>query len=89
MKRMAAWPSVVVGAAQAHEPHRVAFYLYDLAASFHQLWTRGKDDAALRFLLEDDRSMTIARLALVQAVATVIAAGLRVIGVEPAEELRS
>ncbi|HTJ65785.1 MAG TPA: arginine--tRNA ligase [Alphaproteobacteria bacterium] len=89
IRRMASFPAVVTGAALAHEPHRIAFYLYDLAASFHQLWTRGKDNATLRFLLPDDRSLTIARLALVQAVATVIASGLRVIGVEPAEELRS
>ena len=89
IRRMAAWPAMVSGAADAHEPHRIAFYLYDLAASFHQLWTRGKDNATLRFLLENDRSLTIARLALVQSVATVIAGGLRLIGVEPAEELRS
>ena len=89
IRRMAAWPAVVTGAAEAHEPHRIAFYLYDLAASFHQLWTRGKDNATLRFLLDGDRSLTIARLALVQSVATVIAGGLRLIGVEPAEELRS
>jgi arginyl-tRNA synthetase len=89
IRRIAAWPAVVSGAALAHEPHRIAFYLYDLAASFHQLWTRGKDNATLRFLLENDRSLTIARLALVQSVATVIAGGLRLIGVEPAEELRS
>lgn len=89
IRRMAAWPAVVSGAAEAHEPHRIAFYLYDLAASFHQLWSRGKDNATLRFLLESDRSLTIARLALVQSVVTVIAGGLRVIGVEPAEELRS
>lgn len=87
MKRMAAWPAVVSGAAQAHEPHRIAFYLYDLAAAFHHLQTRGKENATLRFLLEDDRSLTIARLALVQAVATVIASGLKVIGVEPVEEM--
>jgi arginyl-tRNA synthetase len=89
IRRMAAWPAVVTGAAEAHEPHRIAFYLYDLAASFHQLWSRGKDNATLRFLLESDRSLTIARLALVQSVVTVIASGLRTIGVEPAEELRS
>jgi arginyl-tRNA synthetase len=89
IRRMAAWPAVVSGAAEAHEPHRIAFYLYELAASFHLLWTRGKDDATLRFLLETDPSLTIARLALVQAVATVLASGLRVMGVEPAEELRS
>jgi arginyl-tRNA synthetase len=89
IRRMASWPSVLSGAAETREPHRIAFYLYDLAAAFHQLWTRGKDDATLRFLLENDDSLTIARLALVSAVATVIASGLGVIGVEPAEELRS
>jgi arginyl-tRNA synthetase len=89
IRRMAAWPSVLSGAAEFHEPHRIAFYLYDLAAAFHHLWSRGKDNATLRFLLETDRSLTIARIALVQAVASVIAGGLRVIGVEPAEELRS
>jgi arginyl-tRNA synthetase len=89
IRRMAAFPSVISGAAEAHEPHRIPFYLYDLAAIFQQLYTKGKDNAQLRFLLESDRSLTIARLALVQAVATVIAAGLRVIGVEPLEELRS
>jgi arginyl-tRNA synthetase len=89
IKRMAAWPAVLAGAAESHEPHRIAFYLYDLAASFHQLWTRGKDNATLRFLIENDRSLTIARIALVESVTIVIAAGLRVIGVEPAEELRS
>ena len=86
---MAAWPAVLSGAAEAHEPHRIAFYLYDLAASFQHLYSRGNDNAALRFLLENDRSLTIARLALVKSVGTVIAGGLRTIGVEPAEELRS
>jgi arginyl-tRNA synthetase len=89
IRRMAAWPAVVAAAADAREPHRIAFYLYDLAGAFHQLWTRGKDNATLRFLLENDRSLTIARLALVSAVASVIASGLGVIGVEPLEELRS
>jgi arginyl-tRNA synthetase len=89
IRRMASWPAVVSGAADAHEPHRIAFYLYDLAASFQQLYTRGNNNATLRFLLENDRSLTIARLALVQSVATVIAGGLRLIGVEPVEELRS
>ena len=89
IRRMAAWPAVISGAADAHEPHRIAFYLYDLAASFQQLYARGNTNATLRFLLENDRSLTIARLALVQSVATVIAGGLRLIGVEPVEELRS
>jgi arginyl-tRNA synthetase len=89
IRRMAAWPAVVSGAAEAHEPHRIAFYLYDLASAFQQLYSRGNTNATLRFLLENDRSLTIARLALVQSVATVIAGGLRLIGVEPEEELRS
>ena len=89
IRRMAAWPAVVSGAADAHEPHRIAFYLYDLASVFQQLYSRGNTNATLRFLLENDRSLTIARLALVQCVATVIAGGLRLIGVEPEEELRS
>ncbi|MEI6985687.1 MAG: arginine--tRNA ligase [Rhodospirillaceae bacterium] len=86
---MAAWPRMVDAAAEAHEAHRVAFYLYDLAASFHALWNKGRDETALRFLADNDHELTSARLALVQAVATVIASGLKVIGVEPAEELRS
>ncbi|MCZ6603618.1 MAG: arginine--tRNA ligase [Alphaproteobacteria bacterium] len=89
IKRLAAWPRVVESAALAHEPHRLAFYLSDLAAGFHALWTKGKDDARLRFLVPGDKGLTLARLALVQGVATVIASGLRVMGVEPVEELRS
>jgi arginyl-tRNA synthetase len=86
---MAGWPRLVEGAAEAHEAHRVAFYLYDLAAGFHALWNKGKDDTTLRFLALDDAELTLARLALVQAVATVVASGLAVIGVEPVEEMRS
>ncbi len=88
IKRLAGWPRVVETAAQAHEPHRVAFYLYDLASEFHGLWTKGKDAAELRFLVADDQALTLARLALVLGVATVIASGLAVIGVEPLEEMR-
>jgi arginyl-tRNA synthetase len=89
IKRMATWPRMVEAAAEAHEPHRVAFFLGDLAADFHGLWNRGKDDATLRFIIEDDAGVTSARLALVQAVAAVLASGLAVLGVEPAEELRA
>jgi len=89
IRLMANWPRVVDSAAEVHEPHRIAFFLYDLASAFHGLWTRGKDDARLRFLHDDDPSLTAARLALVRSVATVIASGLQVIGVEPLEELRS
>ena len=88
IKRLAGWPRVVETAAQAHEPHRVAFYLYDLASEFHGLWTKGKDAAELRFIVAHDQALTLARLALVLGVATVIASGLAVIGVEPVEEMR-
>ena len=88
IKAMAGWPRLVESAAQAHEPHRVAYYLGDLAARFHALWNKGKDDARLRFLLPGDRGLTLARLALVQGVALVIASGLNVLGVTPLEELR-
>jgi arginyl-tRNA synthetase len=88
IKAMAGWPRLIEGAAEAHEPHRIAFYLYDLAAQFHALWNKGKDDASLRFITAGDPSLTFARLALVQAVATVIASGLQVMGVTPVEEMR-
>ena len=88
IRHMAAWPRMVEGAAVAHEPHRVAYYLNELAELFHALWNKGRDDATLRFIHEDDKALTLARLALVQAVATVIASGLGVFGVEPVEELR-
>jgi arginyl-tRNA synthetase len=88
IKQLAAWPRLVEAAAEAHEPHRVAFYLYDLAAAFHGLWTKGKDDAHLRFLLPQEPELTKARLALVQAVAFVVASGLETFGVEPVEEMR-
>ena len=89
IRLLASWPRLVEAAADAHEAHRVAFFLYDLAAGFHALWNRGKDDTTLRFLVEDDPGLTLARLALVKAVATVVASGLTVIGVEPVEEMRS
>jgi arginyl-tRNA synthetase len=88
IRMLAGWPRLVESAAEAHEPHRVAFYLYDLAAGFHGLWNKGKDEARLRFLLEDDRELSVARLGLVRAVATVVASGLEVFGVEPVEEMR-
>ena len=86
---LAGWPRLVEAAAEAHEAHRVAFYLHDLASAFHTLWNKGKDDTTLRFLSADDPELTLARLALVQAVAMVVASGLAVIGVEPVEEMRS
>ncbi|MDR3514306.1 MAG: arginine--tRNA ligase [Azospirillaceae bacterium] len=88
IKRMAAFPRTVEAAADAHEPHRIAFFLYDLAAAFHGLWNKGNDNATLRFLIADDPALTSARMVLVSAVATVIACGLAIMGVEPVEELR-
>ncbi|MCU0837503.1 MAG: arginine--tRNA ligase [Rhodospirillales bacterium] len=88
IRAMAGWPRVIEAAAEAHEPHRIAFFLQELAALFHLLWTRGKEDTELRFLNPDDEALTLARLALVRATAIVIASGLNVIGVNPVEELR-
>ncbi|PKU23674.1 arginine--tRNA ligase [Telmatospirillum siberiense] len=88
IRLMGGWPRLIENAAEAHEPHRIAFYLYEVAAAFHGLWNKGKDDATLRFLLAEDRELSIARLALVRAVALLIASGLAVFGVEPVEEMR-
>jgi arginyl-tRNA synthetase len=88
IRRLAQWPRTVEAAAQAREPHRIAFFLYDLAADFHMLWNRGKDDSTLRFLQADQPMETLARLALVAATAVVIRSGLAVMGVEPVEEMR-
>ncbi len=88
IRRLASWPRTVESAAFAQEPHRIAFFLYDLAGDFHMLWNRGRDDSALRFLQADRRDETMARLALVAATAMVIRSGLAVLGVEPVEEMR-
>jgi arginyl-tRNA synthetase len=88
LRRLASWPRTVEGAALAQEPHRIAFFLYDLAGDFHMLWNRGRDDATLRFLQTDRPVETLAKLALVEATATVIRSGLGVLGVEPVEEMR-
>lgn len=88
IRGLAGWPRVVETAAAAHEPHRIAFYLQEVAALFHALWTRGKEEARLRFICADDPDGTLARLALVRATGLVIASGLAVIGVEALEELR-
>jgi len=88
IKQMAAWPKVVEAAAEAHEPHRIAFFLYDLASAFHGHWNQGRENAVLRFIRPDDLPVTAARLAMVQALAFVIASGMEVMGVEPVEEMR-
>jgi arginyl-tRNA synthetase len=88
IRRLALWPRTVESAAIAREPHRIAFFLYDLAADFHMLWNRGKDDSTLRFLQLDQPGETFARLAMVAATAVVIRSGLAVMGVTPVEEMR-
>ncbi len=88
IRRLASWPRTVDAAALAREPHRIAFFLYDLASDFHMLWNRGKDDAALRFLQKDRPVETLARLALIAATAVTIRSGLAVMGVTPVEEMR-
>ena len=87
VKLAAQFPRVIEGAANAHEPHRIAFYLYDLAAAFHALWHRGNDDPLRRFLVPDDAPITAARLALADAIGQVIRNGLGVMGVAAAEEM--
>ena len=88
MRRLALYPRLVEAAAIAHEPHRIAFYLYDLASDFHAQWNRGNDASYLRFIIQNDPQMTMARLALVQGVVTVLASGLGLLGVEAPEEMR-
>jgi len=88
MRRIALYPRLIEAAALAHEPHRVSFYLYELASEFHALWTRGKDLPHLRFIIQNDPELTAARLALVQGVVTVIASGLAVLGVSAPSEMR-
>jgi arginyl-tRNA synthetase len=87
-RKLAEWPRQVELAARTHEPHRVAFYLYDLAGEFHTLWNRGHDLAELRFVQEGDPVTSQAKIALARAVAVVISAGLGILGVTPAEEMR-
>jgi len=88
IRKLAEWPRLVEIAAQTCEPHRVAFYLYDLASEFHALWNRGNDVPALRFLHEGDAALTARKIALPRAVAVVISAGLGILGVTPLEEMR-
>jgi arginyl-tRNA synthetase len=87
IRLLAGWPRLIESAAEAHEPHRIAFYLQEVAAAFHLLWTKGRDEAQLRFIISGDPGLTRARLALVRGVAIVVASGLAVMGVTPAEEM--
>jgi len=88
MKRLGLYPRLVEAAAAAHEPHRIAFYLYELASEFHAFWTRGKDLPHLRFIIQNDPNTTAARLALVDGVVTVLASGLELLGVDAPDEMR-
>ena len=88
IRQLAIYPRIVEAAALAHEPHRIAFYLYDLASEFHALWTRGRDLPYLRFIIQNDAVITTARLALVQGVVSVLASGLAVLGVHAPDEMR-
>jgi arginyl-tRNA synthetase len=88
IRKIALYPRLVEAAALAHEPHRIAFYLYDLASEFHALYTKGNDSPHLRFIIQNDPTMTVARLALVEGVVTVLASGLMLLGVDAPDEMR-
>jgi arginyl-tRNA synthetase len=87
IRKLGEWPRLVEIAAKGHEPHRVAFYLYELASDFHGLWNKGNDDDSLRFI-QDDTAKSLAKIALARAVGVVICAGLGILGVTPVEEMR-
>jgi arginyl-tRNA synthetase len=87
IRRIAEYPRLVEAAAAAHEPHRIAFYLFDLAGDFHALWNKGKDSPHLRFILTGNAQMTTTRLAFLRAIRYVLANGLRILGVRPAAEM--
>ena len=88
VKHLAQWPRLVEAAAAAHEPHRVSFYLHELASEFHSHWNRGNEMPHLRFIITDDPELTLARLTLVYGVETVLASGLAILGVGAPEEMR-
>lgn len=85
--KLAEWPRMVESAAQTHEPHRIAFYLYDLSSDFHALWNKGNADPHLRFFQEDDPATSRGKLALIRSVAIVISNGLGILGVTPADKM--
>jgi arginyl-tRNA synthetase len=86
--KLAEWPRLVEIAARGNEPHRVAFYLYELASEFHGFWNRGNEDPAIRFVQEGDAATSQAKIALARATGVVISAGLGILGVTPAREMR-
>ena len=87
-RKIAEWPRLVEIAAKGNEPHRIAFYLYEIASDFHGLWNRGHEDPALRFVQEGDPATSAAKIALARAVGVVISAGLGILGVVPVKEMR-
>ncbi len=87
IKTMVNWPRIVESAAIAHEPHRISYYLYDLASEFHALWNKGNDRVDLRFIIEDNKEITLSRLAMIKAFSKIIASGLGILGVEPLKEM--
>lgn len=88
MKALLNWPKVAATSAEFHEPHRISFYLYELSASFHGLWNKGKEMPQLRFIVDGDQELTYARLAMVRSVAHIIRAGLDILGVDAPYEMR-
>ena len=87
VRRLAEYPKMLEAAAVAHEPHRISFYLYELASDFHSLWNKGKESPHLRFIVKDDITLTNTRLAFLRAIRYVLANGLRILGVTPVEEM--
>jgi arginyl-tRNA synthetase len=87
VRRLAEYPKMLEAAAVAHEPHRISFYLYELASDFHSLWNKGKESPHLRFIVKDDIRLTNTRLAFLRAIRYVLANGLRILGVTPVEEM--
>ncbi|MDE2385069.1 MAG: arginine--tRNA ligase [Alphaproteobacteria bacterium] len=87
IRKIVEFPRAIEAAALAHEPHRIAFYLYELASEFHSLWNRGKELPQLRFILEGQDNVTLTRLAFLTAIRYCLANGLRVLGVTPVEEM--
>ena len=87
VRRLAEYPKMLEAAALAHEPHRISFYLYELASDFHSLWNKGKESPQLRFIVKDQVEITNTRLAFLLTIRYVLANGLRILGVTPVEEM--
>ena len=86
-KKLAEWPRLVEISAKTHEPHRIAFYLYELAGDFHSLWNKGNENDELRFIQENDHKATNTKMAMISAVLVVISSGLGILGVKPATHM--